>query len=169
MKARYFVPVAVLALAVACTENSSTPVENNRPQFAAGGGSPHFISSATSCSQVGNNLVCPFKEAGLSSGQTVTIQVSVSASATYVCLNNGGSVPSDQKKTSIVATVVASGSFTVGKSGNVQDVLTATPPGPGTFRCPNGQTVTGPTDVSYTPVAHITDTSSGASLDISAF
>jgi hypothetical protein len=47
------------------------------------------------------------------------------------------------------------------KNGNLIGTLTLMPPGPGDFSCPSGQTLSGPTDVSFTNVV-LTDETSGA-------
>ena len=86
---------------------------------ALAGGSPHFIKSGTSASLSGTSLVVQFKEAGLSSGSTETIQASAHLDATYQCVNGGGNVPSDPKKTTVSSEVSASGVFTAGQNGNL--------------------------------------------------
>jgi hypothetical protein len=166
MRPRILIPIAVLALAVACNEKSTDPMSNSVPLFAGGSGSPHFLANATSCSRVGNNLVCTFKEAGLSAGSVEQIQLAVFASAGYSCVNGGGNIPSDPKKTESGTTTVQ-GSFTVAKNGNLIGSLTATPP-PSTLNCPGGQVVTLIT-VSYGPTATIQDLTSGASIDVTGF
>jgi hypothetical protein len=85
---------------------------------ASAAGSPHFIKNATSASLSGTSLVVEFKEAGLSSGSVETITISAQLDATYSCVNNGGNVPSDPKKTNISSDVSTSGEFTAGKNGN---------------------------------------------------
>src|SRR6266508_2632546 len=108
MKHANFIPIAALLFAVACSEKSTSPVEVNSPAFASG--SPHFIANATSCTQVGNDLVCSFKETGLSSGSVETVSVTVFANAGYGCVNGGGKVPSDPKK-STSGNLTNSGTF----------------------------------------------------------
>jgi hypothetical protein len=170
MKYSRFIPIAVLAFAVACSENTSTPVAPDGPSFASG--SPHFIGSATSCTQVGFNLVCTFKEAGLSAGSSELIAVSVFADAGYGCVNGGGSVPSDPKK-SITGNLTTSGTFTAGKNGNLIGSLTVSPLAANqALSCPKGQKAT-LLSVTYgtasDPNATITDQTSGASIDIAVF
>ena len=170
MKSSRFIPIAALAFAVACSENTSTPVGPDGPSFASG--SPHFIANGTSCSQVGVNLVCTFKEAGLSSGSVETITVSVFANAGYGCVNGGGSVPSDPKK-SITGNLTTSGTFTAGKNGNLIGTLTVSPLAANqALSCPPGQTAT-LLSVTYgsqaQPNATIFDVTSGASIDIAVF
>jgi hypothetical protein len=170
MKSAHLIPIAVLAFAVACSENASTPVAPNGPSFASG--SPHFIGSATSCTQVGNNLVCTFKEAGLSAGASEFITVSVFANAGYGCVNGGGTVPSDPKK-SVSGNLTTSGTFTAGKNGNLIGTLTVSPLAASqALSCPNGQTAT-LLSVTYgsagSPNATITDQTSGAEIAIDVF
>jgi len=173
MKSTLFIPIAMLAFAVACSENASTPVAPDGPLFAPGGGSPHFIGNATSCTQVGNNLVCSFKEAGLSSGSVETIQVSVFLTADYSCVNNGQNIPADPKKTTVSGTVTFSGVFTAGKNGQLIGSLTISPAAASTvLGCPPGQTAT-LISATYGSVAQpnavITDLTSGATISVGGF
>ena len=140
MKHALFIPAAALLLLAACTENSSNLVDVDEP-FAAANGSPHFIRNATSCTEVGLTLVCDFKETGLSSGSVETVQISVFASRDDSCVNGGGQIPEDPKKTTTAAIVTASGQFTAGKNGNIVGSLTVSLPAT-TLSCPPGQTAT---------------------------
>ena len=140
------------------------------PAFA--GGSAHFIGSATSCTQVGNNLVCTFKEAGLSAGSVETVTVTVFADADYGCVNGGGTVPSDPKK-SITGNLTTSGTFNVAKNGNIVGSLTVSPLAANqALSCPKGQTAT-LLSVTYgtaeQPNATIKDQTSGAEIAIDIF
>lgn len=148
-----------LTLTLGCTE--STP-DIGGPSL----GNAHFIRNATSCSRVGLNLVCSFKETGLESGSVETVTLAANATATYQCINGGGSNPNDPKKTNINTRLSVSGSFSADKNGNIVGSLTLSPPGPGSFSCPPGQSVSGPTNVTYSLVA-ITDASSGGSFNVS--
>jgi hypothetical protein len=124
--------------------------------------SPHFVSASAHLS--GTNLVVDFKEAGLGTNQLITYTASADATVTYVCVNNGGANPSASNKTTISGPVSATGSFSSGKNGQVTNSLTLSPPGPGGFTCPNGQTLA-IAQVTYTNVA-ITDTTNGISEPI---
>ncbi|MFC9917873.1 hypothetical protein [Agromyces binzhouensis] len=106
-------------------------------------GNPHFIKNATSAHLDGVNLVVDFKEAGLPSGAVETVVASADLSATYSCVNGGGNVPSDPKKTTIDSRVSESGEFTAAKNGNIVGSLTLMPtPADVALDCPNGQTAT---------------------------
>ena len=122
---------------------------------------PHFVTASKTISN--GTLTVSFKEAGLGNTQTVTIQVSATVTATYQCVNNGGNVPKDPKKTTRTTVVSKSGIFTSDKNGNVVGSLTLTAPPPqADFVCPPGQTATllaG--SVTFTNVV-ITDTTTGA-------
>ena len=132
---------------------------------ALAGGSPHFIKSGTSASLSGTSLVVQFKEAGLSSGSTETIQASAHLDATYQCVNGGGNVPSDPKKTTISSEVSASGVFTAGQNGNLVGTLTLNAPAAAdALDCPGGQTAT-LTAAVYTNV-QVRDNTSGATFAI---
>jgi hypothetical protein len=166
MKYTRFIPIAMLAFAVACSEDTSSPVAPDGPSFAAG--SPHFIGNATSCTQQGNNLVCTFKEAGLSAGSFVTVQVSVAANAGYGCVNGGGTVPSDPKKT-ITGNLTTSGTFQVAKNGNIIGTLIVSPLAASqALSCPPGQTAT-LLSVSYFAPATLSDLTNNTSTTVSGF
>ena len=96
---------------------------------------------------------------GLGTNQLITYVASADASATYVCVNNGGGNPSASNKTTVSGPVSATGTFSSGKNGSVNGSLTLTPPGPGGFSCPPGQTQA-IAQVTYTNVA-ITDSTNG--------
>ncbi|GAA1802026.1 hypothetical protein [Agromyces neolithicus] len=110
---------------------------------AIAGGNPHFIKSATSASIDGVSLVVEFKEAGLSSGSVETIQATADLEALYQCVNGGGNVPSDPKKTVFDDSVSESGVFTAGQNGNLVGTLMLDPPdADAVLDCPGGQTST---------------------------
>ncbi|HEY3366228.1 MAG TPA: hypothetical protein VGK74_14335 [Symbiobacteriaceae bacterium] len=122
----------------------------------------HFIRASANCS--GNDLQVCFMEAGLGSNQTVTITASATATATYVCLNRGGRRPQAANKITVVADVSVSGEFTSGQSGQISGCLFVSPPGPGNFSCPSGQTLV-LQDVSYSNV-EVSDDTNGPFIDI---
>ncbi len=105
---------------------------------AALAANPHFVRA--SATRVGDSLVVSFKEAGLGNNQTVTIQASADFTRTDSCVNKGGKVPSDPKKTVTQGTTSRSGSFTSDKNGNIVGSLTLTTST--TLRCPPGQRAT---------------------------
>jgi len=110
---------------------------------AAPSGNPHFIKKATTASLDGTDLVVQFKEAGLASGQQVFIQADAHLEATYSCVNNGGNVPVDAKKTTISSEVSYGEPFTAGRNGQVVGSLTLSAPAPAdALSCPPGQTAT---------------------------
>src|SRR5215218_9499686 len=93
MSKRIFAIIAALFAAIVMFAN---------PAMA---GNPHFIKNATGASVEGTTLTVTFKEAGLPSGATETITVSALVTATFQCVNNGGKVPSDPKKTEFSSVV----------------------------------------------------------------
>jgi hypothetical protein len=125
--------------------------------------SPHFIKASASLSGV--NLRVSFKEAGLGNNQLITYTASADATATYVCVNNGGANPSASNKETVNGPVSATGTFSSGKNGTISQTLTLQPPSAGSFSCPNGQKLE-IAEVSYTNVA-ITDTTNGVTESIS--
>jgi hypothetical protein len=62
-------------------------------------GSPHFVGSCTK-TQSGNTLTVSCKEAGLGNED----QISVTISATALCINNGGKHPKAVNKASVSST-----------------------------------------------------------------
>lgn len=117
--------------------------------------SPHFVGASATLS--GANLVVSWHEAGLGDDQLISYTASADATATFVCVNKGGANPSASNKTSVSGPVSASGTFSSGKNGNINQSLTLQPPAaPSTLSCPKGQTEQ-QAQVSYTNVT-ITDT-----------
>jgi hypothetical protein len=124
--------------------------------------SPHFISASATLNADGT-LTGKFKEAGLGTNQNIDYVLSADGTATWVCVNKGGSNPSAQNKTTVNGPVSASGSFNSGKNGNVTGSLTLNPP-PSDITCPNGQSLQ-LASASYTNVV-ITDTTNNISEPI---
>jgi hypothetical protein len=122
---------------------------------AAMAASPHFISA--SAARSGDNLVVQWKEAGLGDNENIDYQASATATREDSCVNKGGNIPSDPKKTTTVAQTNAAGTFSV-KNGSVNGRLTLTPPAT-TLSCPKGQVAT-LISLSYTDVS-ITDLTNG--------
>lgn len=121
--------------------------------------SPHFVSAGATVN-AGGSLAVNFKEAGLGTNQLITYAADASATATYVCVNNGGANPSAANKTTVSGPVSATGAFSSGKNGNVTAALTLSPPPPpppSAFSCPKGQKGPELAQVSYTAVS-INDT-----------
>jgi hypothetical protein len=91
------------------------------------------------------SLTASFKEAGLGTNETVSIVLSADVSATYACINGGEKNPKAANKQTVSGPVAASGDFTSGKNGSVQDSLTAGPIGPATSRALPGNVWCWPT------------------------
>jgi hypothetical protein len=128
----------------------------------AGAESPHFLRATAALS--GTELTVSFKEAGLGNNVSIDYVASADATATYVCVNRGGANPSASNKTTVTAPVSEAGTFTSGKNGSITAALTISPPGPGSFSCPSGQSLE-IASVTYTNVA-ITDTTNGVTEPI---
>jgi hypothetical protein len=127
--------------------------------------SPHFVSADATLNPNGT-LTVAFKEAGLGTNQLINYELSADATATYVCVNKGGSNPSASNKTTRSGPVSASGTFPSGKNGNVTASLTVQPP-PSDISCPRGQTLE-LASVSYTNVV-LTDTTNDVSIAVGDF
>ena len=124
--------------------------------------SPHFISATGSLNSDGT-LTVNFKEAGLGANQNINYVLSADSTATYVCVNKGGSNPSAQNKTTVAGPVSATGTFSSGKNGNITASLTVSPP-PSDISCPNGQKLQ-LASVTYTNVL-LTDTTNNVSTSV---
>jgi len=103
---------------------------------AALAASPHFVRA--SARLVGDNLAVSFKEAGLGNNQDIDYVASADFSRTDSCMNGGGKVPSDPKKTETSDVVEASDTFKSGKNGTISRTLTLVALGT-TLDCPPGQ------------------------------
>lgn len=100
---------------------------------------PHFIRADALGPDENGNLTVAFKIAGLGDNVTLTVTTSANVSAVYACMNNGGNFPEDPKKQEVTGVVTVSGDFTSGKNGQIEGILTLTPPA-STLECPPGQT-----------------------------
>ena len=128
---------------------------------AAFADSPHFITASATLNNSGQ-LVCSFKEAGL--GNTLTtanVSCSADATAVYQCFNNGGNHPKAGNKQTVGGPVSNDGQFPV-RNGQTTGSITVSPPGPGGFSCPGGQTLF-LQSVSYT---NIVLSGEGATADV---
>jgi hypothetical protein len=127
--------------------------------------SPHFINASGTLNSDGS-LTVKFKEAGLGTNQLINYELTADATATYVCVNNGGANPSAQNKTTVSGPVIATGTFNSGKNGNVTASLTVNPP-PSDISCPRGQSLQ-LASVSYSNVT-LTDTTNNISISVGDF
>lgn len=127
--------------------------------------SPHFINASGTLNSDGS-LTVNFKEAGLGTNQLINYALTADATATYVCVNNGGANPSAQNKTTVSGPVIATGTFSSGKNGNVTASLTVSPP-PSDISCPRGQSLE-LASVSYSN-ATLTDTTNMVSISVGDF
>jgi hypothetical protein len=130
------------------------------PAFAQ---NEHFIRASGSVNNTGA-LTVSFKEAGLGANQNIDYTLTADATATYVCVNRGGGNPSASNKTTVSGPVSASDTFNSGKNGQVTASLTASPPGPGSFSCPPGQSLQ-LASVSYSNVV-LTDTTNNVTITV---
>jgi hypothetical protein len=124
------------------------------------------MKNATSASLSGSNLVCSFKETGLSSGAVETVTCSALATTTYECVNNGGRNPSASNKTTTSTQISGSQQFMADQNGNINSSVTLSPPSPAAlgFSCPRGQTITF-VSVTYSNI-QLVDSTSGATASL---
>ena len=131
----------------------------------ASAGNAHFIGSGTSASVSGSSVVVKFKEAGLESGSTSTIQVTGHIEMLVQCVNGGNKVPSDPKKTTFSDDVSNSGEFTAAKNGNLTGSLSLSGPSAASvLSCPGGQKAT-VMWIAFSDLS-IDDLDTGAHLDL---
>jgi hypothetical protein len=132
MKSRHFVPIAVLALAIACTENGSNP---NDPELSKGGnpGNPAYQYSNYSVSSNGLTLSNAFKEVGLGSFSSVDYALTAHFSATAQCYNKATKEVSG--KPFDFPADASSSTTEIPKAGQVTTTKTLTVSAPAT--CPN--------------------------------
>jgi hypothetical protein len=125
----------------------------------------HFFHDTAGSVADNGALVVTIDEAGVGQAQ-VEYTLVWSGTATYACINGGGNHPKAANK----ATVSGGGSSSFSESpinGRVMASFTVpgTPPGPGSFSCPSGQTLV-LAAVSY--AATLTDTTNNVSTSVSA-
>lgn len=124
----------------------------------------HFLRAESSINNTTGVLTCSWKEAGLGNNQLITYRCTASADATFVCVNRGNKNPSAANKTNVQADVSATGAFNSGKNGSITASLDVSPPGPGSFSCPGGQSLE-LAEVSYANVV-LTDTTNNVSVTL---
>src|SRR5262245_65170414 len=125
----------------------------------------HFINASATLNSDGS-LTALFKEAGLGTNQLIDYALTADGTATYVCVNKGGSNPSAQNKTTVNGPVSATDEFNSGKNGNVTGSLTVSPP-PSNISCPKGQTLQ-VASVAYANVT-LTDTTNNIAVSLGNF
>jgi hypothetical protein len=117
--------------------------------------SPHFVGQVTATIDPSTgNLTVSWKEAGLGNNQNIDYLATANATATYVCVNNGGQCPNAANKQTVQGPVSAPGTFNSGQNGQITGSLTVSPPAATPF-CPGGQTEV-LSEVTYTDI-QITD------------
>ena len=125
------------------------------PTVGLGGGSPHFVGAVTAKfasnpTKPGSIDVC-WKEAGVGNNQQINyLARAQNATATFVCVNNGGNCPSADNKINFTGPISKSGSFSSGQNGAINSCLRIEPPSGDALDCP-GQTVT-LSEVSYSDI-----------------
>jgi hypothetical protein len=124
--------------------------------------SPHFIRSSGAIDTQTGAYIINWKEAGLGDNQLIHYVATADATATYVCVNNGGGNPSARNKTTVSGPVSAEGTFSSGKNGQITESLTLGPPSAGSFSCPPGQSLQLAL-VSYSNIV-LTDTTNDVSI-----
>jgi hypothetical protein len=111
--------------------------------------SGHFLDRTVSCRDVGTQVQCSGKVAGLG-GTTFEITVEAQGTATVTCTNPGGNVAPGQNTAVTVAGTTTplptpqNGNFTFGITSDNPNPLPATP------TCPNNGWTPAITDVSFT-------------------
>jgi len=141
MKYVRFIPIAVLAFAVACNDAATAPAPG-APSVAItfkprSGPTVNFASASS------GNLASNFDISGLGNDPAngfVTVEATAHADAVYACRNNGGNFPSDPKKTNVSSDVKVDQNFPI-KNGRAAGTLILPVPANTTLSCPGGQHV----------------------------
>jgi hypothetical protein len=126
--------------------------------------SANFDARRTSASCDGTDLNVNFRETGLGNTPLVNYTATANATAEYLCINGGDNHPKATNKETVSGPVSNNGSFPSSKNGSVIGTIPLSPPGPGSFTCPSGQTLT-LGSVSYSNVK-ITDTDHNVSFTL---
>ncbi len=111
--------------------------------------SPHFTKGTVTSTDVVDtagdctgDVDVSFKETGLGDTVSIDYKATASATATYVCVNNGGQCPNAENKQSVQGPVASpTTTFNSDKNGNIVGTVTLSPPTATPF-CPSGQTET---------------------------
>jgi hypothetical protein len=111
---------------------------------------PHFIRCSASGPNSDGDLNVCFKAAGFGAGSTVDVTVSATATVTYGCLNRGQHCPGGLFTTT--QNVSTTGTFTVGRTGQVSGCEDLAPPPP-TRTCPSPNMTQVLVSVSYSNVS----------------
>ncbi|MGH9845882.1 MAG: hypothetical protein ACREEM_44825, partial [Blastocatellia bacterium] len=110
--------------------------------------------SKATATLVDTDVVVSWKEAGLVGNQNIAYVASVYATATYVCVTNGGGCISGSNQLTVEGPVTAAGTFASGKNGSITASLILEPPVPGDFSCNGALRLS---EISYSNI-QITDT-----------
>ena len=81
--------------------------------------SPHFVGPVPATLVEGNALQVCWKEAGLGNNQLIDYTASANATATFVCVNNGGECPKADNKKTVSGPATGTGTFNSGKNGTI--------------------------------------------------
>jgi hypothetical protein len=122
--------------------------------------SPHFVGRVTATLLANNDVQVCFKEAGLGSNVLIEYEATADATATFVCVNNGGECPNAANKRAVSGPVTGTGEFSSGKNGSIDRCIIIPGPDVPDF-CPGGQTETLDL-ISYASIT-ITDTTNNVS------
>jgi hypothetical protein len=140
MKSSRFIPIAVLAFAVACNDPATAPAPGASPAITF---KPRSGPTVDFASPSSGNLASNFDISGLGNDPAngfVTVEATAHADAVYACRNNGGNFPSDPKKTNVSSDVKVDQNFPI-KNGRATGTLLLPVPANTTLTCPGGQMV----------------------------
>ncbi len=86
-------------------------------------------------------LVCSGDVSGLGNVSSTPATCSATATATYQCINKGGHNPSAGNKETVTAPASTGPVDVPVHNGRAQPTILVSPPGPGSFTCPSGQSL----------------------------
>ncbi len=138
--------VAAVLLSACGSAVTSTPRVTIVPATAAPIQAPHFIEVPAAVSKAaaaqngdGWTQVIAFDEVGLPPGETVSYEVTGSATANYAC--NSTTVLDQVNQQVVTAAVSATATFTADASDEVTGVIKVYPPAPRSSACPAGYAI----------------------------
>jgi hypothetical protein len=145
---------------------SLTLVVSGTLGVAASSNGAHFFSDTAASVNGSSQLAIHIDEGGLGQAD-VAYGISGTGTASYECINGGSNHPKASNKETVHSTINLTLPPISPVGGRIQTDITVngTPPGPGSFSCPSGQSLV-LASVSYSVT--LTDTTNGVSIRLTA-
>jgi hypothetical protein len=130
MRRSTLAPLALLALAAACSADPAQPLGPPLMLEVAGDAGPHFVRASAGGPDGVGNLQVLWKEAGLGVSELVEYLATANATALYACQNSGGNFPRDPKKREVAGPVSSETGFASDRNSEITGRVTLQPPDP---------------------------------------